>query len=210
MQSTTYNGIEYRFYDHLYAVSKDGDILRKLEPYTPTKHNFGYLSAGRQRLVHRMIATCWLVKPANANHVHHKNHDKTDNRADNLEWVTPKLHMGVYHRGHLGKYERTAEIREKIRNSRLGTKTSEATKQKQREASFRLGCKPPPRKAGTKCSAESIQKMRENNHNTVGCNVNGIAYRSFSSAGRALGEKPHSLRKRCLSNNFPDYTINDQ
>ena len=210
MQSTTYNGVEYRFYDHLYAVSKDGNLLRKLEPYTPTKHPQGYLSAGGQRLVHRMIATCWLDKPANANHVHHKNHDKTDNRADNLEWVTPKLHMGVYHKGSCGKYDRTAEVREKLRNSHLGKKTSEATKQKQREASLRLGCKPPPRKVGTKCSAESIQKMRENNPNTVGCNVNGIAYRSFGSAGRALGEKPHSLRKRCLSNNFPDYTIKDQ
>lgn len=97
--------------------------------------------------------------------------------------------------------------RQRLRELRLGSKTSDATKEKQRIASLRVGSKPPPRLVGTKCTEEAIAKMRENSPNAMQCEVNGILYRSFSEAGRALGEKPHSLRKRCLSENFPSYRI---
>jgi hypothetical protein len=97
--------------------------------------------------------------------------------------------------------------RQKLRELRTGSVTSEATKQKQREASLRLGSKPPPRPVGTKCSAEAIAKMRANSPNAAACEIHGIAYQSFSEAGRALGIKPHTLRKRCLSENFPDYKV---
>lgn len=33
--SVRINGIEYRLYNHIYAVSKDGVILRHLKPITP-------------------------------------------------------------------------------------------------------------------------------------------------------------------------------
>ena len=60
MISIQVDGIEYRFFDHLYAVSRCGKALRKLQPYTPTVHNKGYLVLGRQRLMHRVVAACWL------------------------------------------------------------------------------------------------------------------------------------------------------
>lgn len=97
--------------------------------------------------------------------------------------------------------------KQKLRELRLGSVTSEATKQKQREASLRLGCKPPPRPVGSKCSPEAIAKMRENSPRNTQCEVFGVVYASFSDAGRALGVKPHTLRQRCLSENFPDYKI---
>jgi len=207
MKSITIDGVTFRFFDHLYAVSKTGKVLRKLEPYAPIPAPHGYVYVGRQRLLHRMVATCWCDKPTGANHVHHKNHNKQDNRASNLEWVTPKQHMNDFHAGVSKGHSMSDAGKQKLRSLRLGSVTSEATKQKQREASIRLGCKPPPRQVGTKCSPEAIAKMRDRSPNAMQCEIFGITYASFSEAARALGEKPHSLRKRCLSKNFHDYKI---
>jgi hypothetical protein len=97
--------------------------------------------------------------------------------------------------------------KDRLRRLRLDSKTSEETKQKQREASLRLGLKPPPRPVGMKMGPTAIQRMRDNSPNAVGCVIAGVRYASFSAAGEALGEKPHTLRKRCLSKNFPAYQL---
>lgn len=207
MLSVTVDGTVYRFFNHLYAVSRSGLVLRKLVPYSPTKRPDGYLGIGRQKLMHRVVAECWCDKPEGAIHVHHKNHNRSDNRASNLEWVTPKRHMNEFHADTPRGLSMTEAGRQRLRELRLGSKTSDATKEKQRAASLRLGSKPPPRAVGTKCTEEALAKMRENSPNAMQCEVNGILYRSFSEAGRALGEKPHSLRKRCLSESFPSYRV---
>ncbi len=87
------NGIEYRFVNHIYAVSQCGKVLKKLAPYEPTVRTDGYVSLGKFGLLHRAVALVWIPNPTNAKHVHHINHDKSDNRAENLEWVTPKEHF---------------------------------------------------------------------------------------------------------------------
>lgn len=205
MLSITFDGIEYRFYDHLYAVSACGLVLRQLQPYTPKLRPDGYLAIGRRRLLHRMVATCWIDKPNTANHVHHKNEIKSDNRASNLEWITPKAH-NAHHKNSAG-HTMSESGRQKLRSLRLGSKTSESTKQKQREATIRLGLRPPAPTPGYKHSKEAIAKMVKNSPNATACEIDGIVYQSFSQAGHALGIKPHTLRKRCLSTNFPTYRL---
>jgi hypothetical protein len=207
MLSVTFEGIEYRFFDHLYAVSRCGKFLRKLEPFTPRSRPDGYQDVGRQRLAHRMVATCWCERPPEARHVHHRNHDRSDNRAENLEWVTPKQHMAEYHPDIARGHSMSEEGKQRLRVLRLGSTTSEETKAKQRAANLRLGIKPPPRPRGTVMDAESRARMSENSPNAKACVVNGVRYASFNEAGKALGEKPHSLRKRCLSLNFPSYQL---
>ena len=204
MLSIEVDGIEYRFFDHLYAVSRCGKVLRKLQPHTPTAHNMGYLILGRQRLMHRVVAACWLESFDPDKQVHHINGDKTDNRAENLECVTPKEHFADRHAGMYGHYTRSDATREKLRQARLGSVTSEETKAKQRAAL--LGRKRPyfPRAPH---SEESKQARSLDHWRNTRCRVFGVEYRSFAEAAKATGIHRFTVRKRCLSENFPDFEI---
>lgn len=204
MLSIEVDGIEYRFFNHLYAVSRCGKVLRKLLPYAPAKHPQGYLWIASTELVHRAVATCWLESFDPKKHVHHINGDKTDNRVENLECLTPQEHHGDRHAGLHGHYERTPETREKIRRARLGSVTSEETKAKQRAAL--LGRKRPyfPRAGHSEASKQARSLTHPRN---TGCVVFGIAYRSFAEAAKATGIHRFTIRKRCLSENFPDFRV---
>ena len=208
-QTLLFNDTEFRTFNKSYAVSKDGTVLRLrgLKIVEPHFHTLGYLQISHADLVHRMVATCWLEKPDEANHVHHKNEDKTDNRAVNLEWVTPKTHMAERHAGLHGHYVRTDETRAKLRAYRTGLKHAPETIEKIRLASIAFGCKPPPRPLGTKCSPEALAKMRENSPNGTRCEIDGVQYRSFGEASEKLGIKQGTVRKRCLSKTFENYKV---
>ena len=207
MLSTWVDGIEYRFFNYLYAVSRCGKVIKKHLPYPPSKRKDGYLSIGHGLLLHRVVAQCWLSTFDPKKQVHHINNDKTDNCVENLECLSQKEHLTERHAEQLrnnGKYTRTAETIEKLRQSRLGRVTSEETKAKQR-ASL-LG-----RKRPFFHRASHSQESRENRslshvRNTA-CLVLGVEYRSFSEAARATGMNKLTIRKRCLSGNFPDFKI---
>ena len=204
MISIQVDGIEYRFFDHLYAVSRCGKVLRKLQPYTPTPRPDGYTMLGRKRLTHRVVAACWLESFDPKKHVHHINECKSDNRAENLECLTAKEHHGERHAETNGRHNVSPEAREKIRQARLGSVTTEETKAKQRAAL--LGRKRPYFKRAAH-SDESKQARSLEHHRNTGCSVLGVEYRSFAEASKATGIHRFTVRKRCLSENFPDFRV---
>jgi len=206
MISVTIEEIEYRFFGHLYAVSRCGKVIRKLQPYTPTNHPEGYLCLGH-RLMHRVVAACWLEGFGPSKHVHHINGNKTDNQAENLECLTQTEHMQERHGDLLqknGRYIRTPETRAKIRQYRTGRVTSDETKAKQRAAL--LGRKRPLfARVGHSDASKKARSLAH--HRNTACRVMGVEYRSFAEAAKITGIHRFTLRKRCLSDNFPDYEL---
>ena len=117
-----------------------GEIVSRVEKHT------GYvvvsLRIGGVRkpyYVHRLVAQAFIPNPDDLPFVNHKDEDKHNNCADNLEWCTRS-----YNRNYGTCTERqrakmlgrvvSEETREKLRIAGLGRKHSEATKRKISEA----------------------------------------------------------------------------
>ena len=83
-----------------YLISAFGDIFKikngKHIPLKLSNHNRGYLLVNLrlsknvqcQKLVHRLVAECFLENPDSLPEVNHKDSDKKNNFKDNLEWCT--------------------------------------------------------------------------------------------------------------------------
>jgi hypothetical protein len=76
------------------AGSHSGGMSNKWRPLKPTASKHGYLyfringRRGKNTYVHRVIASLFLGEHPSTVDVNHKNGNKSDNRVDNLEWVT--------------------------------------------------------------------------------------------------------------------------
>lgn len=88
-------------YEGLYAVSNMGRVKgyqnnnRRVALTTPKLSNAGYFrvelskhSIEKKLSLHRLVAEAFIPNPDNLETVNHKNLDKTDNRVENLEWLS--------------------------------------------------------------------------------------------------------------------------
>lgn len=79
--------------DKLYIIRDNGEIVnrKKNRALTATPARNGYLQVsvfGKHELVHRLVAMKFIPNPNNLPEVNHKDGNKLNNNASNLEWIS--------------------------------------------------------------------------------------------------------------------------
>ena len=113
-------------YEGLYQVSNHGEVksLISKKILNPRKSPNGYyrvaLYSGKKptnHSIHVLVANSFIENPNNKSQVNHRNGDKKDNRAENLEWVTPSENIKhAYKNNLISNYKGQDNHRAKLTN----------------------------------------------------------------------------------------------
>lgn len=103
-----------------YMATEDGRIwsCKRDKFLCPARHKRGYLQVHTTygvAKVHRLIALAFIPNPSNFPCINHKDEDKENNRADNLEWCTVSYNNAYG----IGAENRKKNVKEKFDKYRL-------------------------------------------------------------------------------------------
>lgn len=107
--------------DGIYIITRQGDVYRILKNGRTVKrkgrlHTNGYIRAtinGKDAYVHRLVAECFVANPYGYKEVNHKDGNKRNNCADNLEWCTRSQNNKHAFETGLRDYEELSEMAKK-------------------------------------------------------------------------------------------------
>ena len=114
-------------YEGKYQVSNKGRVktlLHRMPFLLAQSEKNGYkhvmLVGWKGYTVHFLVAQAFIPNPNNYNAVHHKNHNRSDNRVENLEWMDRGEHQAMHNRERDGNRILVDRI-DKITGEILGT-----------------------------------------------------------------------------------------
>lgn len=85
-------------YEEYYLISNFGEVYSKISGkiLKTFKNNNGYLMLslkGKKYLVHRLVGITFIFNPNNYSQINHRDGNKENNSADNLEWCSPSYNL---------------------------------------------------------------------------------------------------------------------
>lgn len=134
---------DIRGYEGLYAVDRTGNIFSKQTStgrrqglVKPWNNGSGYLKvnlykdgAAKKYYVHRLVADAFLPNPDGLSEVNHRNGDKHNNSADNLEWcsriqnIEHSFNTHLQPRAYSVEVETSSGVRQSFRSMRQASQT---------------------------------------------------------------------------------------